>query len=129
MKKSFLLVGGIVAAVIFIAILIFQFNGSGQVTSSGGSGTGSASEKVITIDASRFQYSQSQITVNQGDHVKIIINSVDTPHGIAIPDYGVSGVESVEFVADKAGTFEFRCPTPCGAGHRTMTGTLVVNAA
>ena len=43
-----------------------------------------------------------------------------------IPDLGVSGIDSVEFTADKAGTFEFRCPTMCGQGHMNMKGTLIV---
>jgi heme/copper-type cytochrome/quinol oxidase subunit 2 len=32
----------------------------------------------------------------------------------------------VTFVADKAGTFTWRCNIPCGAGHQHMTGKLVV---
>ena len=35
--------------------------------------------------------------------MKLIINNADTPHGIRIPELGVSGVESLEFVADKIG--------------------------
>ena len=34
--------------------------------------------------------------------------------------------KKVEFVADKAGTFSFRCSVPCGSGHQLMQGTLVV---
>ncbi|MBX4212180.1 cupredoxin domain-containing protein [Candidatus Pacearchaeota archaeon] len=82
--------------------------------------------KTITLDAMRFQYSPNAITVKKGDHVKIIVNNKDFNHGIVIPGYSVSGIDSVEFTADKAGTFQFRCPTPCGSGHMGMTGTLIV---
>ncbi|MEK6945552.1 MAG: cupredoxin domain-containing protein [Nanoarchaeota archaeon] len=86
----------------------------------------SAQNKVITLDAQRFEYTPSTITVKKGDRVKIVMNNIDTTHGIAIPDYNVTGVDGVEFIADKAGTFTFHCPTFCGGGHREMTGTLVV---
>ena len=88
----------------------------------------SGKDVVITVDAQRWQYSMSTITVKKGDHVKIIINNKDTTHGMTIPEYGVSGIDSIEFTADKSGTFEFRCPTPCGSGHMGMKGTLVVEA-
>lgn len=98
---------------------------SSTVASSSGS-SGSGNDVVISLTAQRFQYSPGTITVHKGDHVTINVDSVDTVHGIYIPDYGVSGVDSVQFVADKAGTFTFRCPTPCGSGHRDMVGTLIV---
>ncbi len=100
----------------------------GTTGDSSGSSVASISgdAKVITIDASRWRYSPETITVKKGDKVKIVINNKDTKHGIAIPDFGVSGVESVEFTADKTGTFGFKCPTFCGEGHIGMKGTLIV---
>ena len=83
--------------------------------------------KVITIKAQRFQYTPGIIRVKKGEHVKIIIDNTDTTHGIVIPDLGISGIDYVEFTADKSGTFEFRCPTPCGKGHLGMKGTLIVD--
>ncbi len=80
----------------------------------------------ITIEAERFEYSPSTITVKKGEKVKLVINNEDTTHGISIPELGVTGIDSVEFTPDKAGTFSFRCPTFCGDGHREMTGTLIV---
>ena len=32
----------------------------------------------------------------------------------------------IEFIADKTGTFTFKCNVPCGSGHKTMAGTLIV---
>ncbi len=82
--------------------------------------------KVITIQASRWSYTPGTITVKKGEHVTLMMNNTDKGHGIAIPDLGVSGIDSVEFTPDKAGTYEFHCPTFCGQGHQNMTGTLIV---
>ncbi len=90
------------------------------------SGSVTSPTKVINLKAKRWTFTPGTITVKKGDHVKIIIDNTDTTHGIMIPDLGVSGIDSVEFTADKAGTYEFRCPTMCGEGHRDMKGTLIV---
>ncbi len=120
MKKSLILV---------IVLVIVVIGGFFIYRSSSASSTNISSDgntKTITLDASRWQYSPNSVTVNKGDHVKIIINNKDTIHGISIPDYGINGIDSVEFIADKVGTFEFYCPTMCGEGHRDMKGTLIV---
>ena len=89
--------------------------------------------KEFTITAKQFEFSPSTITVNKGDKVRLKITSQDTTHGFALPDFGVeqtldAGKEvMVEFTADKAGTFEFRCFNYCGSGHGGMSGKLVVN--
>ncbi len=129
MFKNKLILGILIlAAIIVIAFLVVVFNTEtsivGAQNPSGNNGT--IEQTVITLDAKRWEYSMPEIRVKQGDHVKIMIINEDTTHGIAIPDFGVSGVESVEFVADKTGSFEFKCPTMCGQGHRNMTGTLIV---
>ena len=82
--------------------------------------------KIISISAERFNYTPGTITIKKGEHVKIVMNNKDTQHGIVIPDFNVKGIDSVEFTPDKAGTFEFHCPTFCGEGHREMKGTLIV---
>ena len=38
----------------------------------------------------------------------------------------MSGIDYVEFTADKAGTFNFYCNNYCGQGHPDMSGVLVV---
>ena len=93
---------------------------------SGTTATVSIQEKVINIKASRFLYDPGTITVKKGDKVKMVIDNADTTHGIVIPNLSISGIGSVEFTADRVGTFEFKCPTMCGSGHKDMKGTLVV---
>jgi heme/copper-type cytochrome/quinol oxidase subunit 2 len=80
----------------------------------------------IKLDAKRYFYSPSSITVKKGQRVKITINNIDTDHGIDVPDFRVSGKDSVEFVANKKGLFIFRCIVNCGEGHMEMIGTLTV---
>ncbi len=80
----------------------------------------------ITIQAERFEYTPNVVKVKKGERVRIIVESKDATHGIAIPDLGVSGLDSVEFIANKGGMFAFICPTYCGEGHKEMSGTLIV---
>ncbi len=86
----------------------------------------SGTARVIDVKASRFSYDPGTITVKKGDKIKLNIDNSDTSHGIIISELSVSGIDSVEFTADKVGTYEFKCPTMCGSGHRTMNGTLIV---
>ncbi|MFH2067925.1 MAG: hypothetical protein ABII89_00455 [Candidatus Omnitrophota bacterium] len=64
--------------------------------------------------------------------VKITLASEDTTHGFMIKEYGINisakkgEIKKVEFLADKKGTFVFRCSVFCGVGHSKMTGKLIV---
>lgn len=93
----------------------------------------SSNVKEFSIVAKDFKFTPNTITVNKGDTVKLNIKSEDTVHGISIPEFNVNkdipamGEVSVEFVADKSGTFPFKCSVYCGSGHKEMKGTLVVN--
>jgi len=88
--------------------------------------------KSFTITASQWVFSPNTITVKQGDTVRLRVNSIDVAHGIMIPDYNINKVLNpgetvmIEFIADKKGTFSFRCSVQCGGGHPDMKGTLVV---
>jgi cytochrome c oxidase subunit 2 len=90
--------------------------------------TGCSIENVVefNIEAFRFGYTPNVIRVNQGDNVKLNIDNVDTPHGIRIPELGVSGENTVEFTANEKGEFTWRCLIPCGQGHMVMNGTIIV---
>ena len=88
--------------------------------------------KEFTMTAKMFEFTPSVITVKKGDLVRIKITSVDVTHGFSLPDFGVNanlepGKEvTVEFTADKVGTFSFFCSVYCGSGHGDMQGILVV---
>jgi len=95
------------------------------------SGT-TAAIKEFTMTAKKWEFTPSIITVNEGDTVKLTIESIDVNHGITLAAFGVSEILSpgntvdIEFVANQKGTFSFFCSVPCGSGHSTMKGTLIV---
>ncbi len=89
--------------------------------------------KEFTVEGNTsLRFTPNQLTVNEGDTVKVTFKNVGGKHDFRIDEFGIatsildSGEEeTVEFVADKAGTYEFYCSIP---GHRAagMVGTLVV---
>ncbi len=88
--------------------------------------------KEFIITAKQWSFSPSVIKVKKGDKVVLKLTSTDVAHGFNLPDFGIDEkfdkgeTKTVEFVADKIGTFTFNCNVPCGAGHKAMTGTIVV---
>ena len=76
------------------------------------------------------------IEVNQGDHVFIHLTNIDfdedITHGFAINDYDLNmevqpgQTNTMEFTADKAGTFPLYCTNFCSALHQEMNGYFLV---
>ncbi len=100
--------------------------------------------KTIPITIQHTGYVPDTISVNRGDHVKLLVNTgVGTSrhsHGITIDEYTINQAVLtedknspivIEFDATKAGTFRIWCKT-CeqgifGAEHPKIEGKLVVN--
>lgn len=87
----------------------------------------------ITLKASAGRWSPDTIHVRQGDRVRLRLTSGDVVHGFYLPDFGIrvdeiypGRVRTVDFVADRAGTFRFECTVWCSVDHPTMRGELVV---
>ena len=86
----------------------------------------------IQVTLKKYEFSPSSLHVKKGERVKLIMAAVDHDHGFKLDDFGVNQkvrkgtTTTVEFTADKSGTFQFRCSSVCGLGHRGMKGTLVV---
>lgn len=84
------------------------------------------------LDARQFAYSPSEIKVNAGDTVTIRLISTDVVHGLYVDGYNVSveadpgQTATLTFIADKPGSFRFRCNVTCGAMHPFMIGKLTV---
>lgn len=97
----------------------------------GGTGTTSTTHD-ITINAAEFAYTPGRVEVRQGDRVAITLTASDVVHGFALDGHDIDvrvipGIsERVEFVADQAGKFRFRCSISCGSLHPFMIGELVV---
>ena len=89
-------------------------------------------ERTFRIDARQFAYSPSELKVNAGDTVTIQLVSTDVVHGLYVDDYDISveadpgQTTTLTFVADKPGSFRFRCNITCGAMHPFMIGKLTV---
>lgn len=91
-----------------------------------------AAYHVINMTAKNFEFDPAVITVKKGEKVRLLITATDRDHGIKIDGYDINQVlkkgstETIEFTADKAGTFVFKCSVYCGHGHGRMKGKLVV---
>lgn len=88
--------------------------------------------RTFQVDARQFAYSPAELKVNTGDTVTIQLVSTDVVHGLYVDGYDIS-VEAdpgqsatLTFVADKPGSFRFRCNITCGAMHPFMIGKLTV---
>lgn len=88
--------------------------------------------KTVTMTAKQWTFEPAEVRVKKGDRVKLEITSVDVAHGFGLPDFNVNQklepgkTVTVEFTADKTGTFTYFCSVQCGTGHREMKGKLIV---
>ena len=88
--------------------------------------------RTYRIDARQFAYSPSELNVNAGDTVTIQLVSTDVIHGLYIDDYDLwveadpGQTATLTFLANKPGSFRFRCNVTCGAMHPFMIGKLTV---
>jgi heme/copper-type cytochrome/quinol oxidase subunit 2 len=86
----------------------------------------------FTIDAKQFEYLPGRFEVNIGDRVALTLTASDVVHGFFLDGYEIEHrIEpgqsvTVEFVADQAGKFRYRCSVSCGPLHPFMIGELVV---
>jgi plastocyanin len=106
----------------------------------------------LALEAKKYGYSPARIIVNKGDTIVLKPASLDVTHGFLLDGYPIEfvmrrgatflkytwkdedgktqsdwdRVTEVEFVADKAGKFTFRCTQTCGNLHPFMTGELIV---
>lgn len=90
--------------------------------------------RVFHLEASQFAYSPAELHVNSGDTVTIQLTSTDVVHGLYLDGYGISvqadpgQSATMTFVANRTGSFRFRCNVTCGAMHPFMIGKLTVGS-
>jgi nitrous-oxide reductase len=90
----------------------------------------------VWMSALRSHFTPDVIRVKKGDRVIIHITNVetsrDTTHGFTISGFNIqSSLEpgettTIEFVADRAGAYDFYCTEFCSALHMEMQGWLLV---
>jgi cytochrome c oxidase subunit 2 len=91
-----------------------------------------AREVTIDMKAYKYAFDPGDITVYKGQKITLNITAVDATHGFKLSDYGISEklprgeTTTITFVADKTGTFTFKCSVFCGPGHFGMKGVLKV---
>jgi cytochrome c oxidase subunit 2 len=104
---------------------------------------------VFEMTAQKYDYAPDIVRVKQGTRVQLKIRAIDRTHGFKIrlypegsPEKGEPGLRMadnqnnfkleqnqeriIEFVAERPGTYTFRCSVFCGMGHRGMTGKVIV---
>jgi len=84
----------------------------------------------------RSHYTPERVEINQGDHVIWHFTSLerqrDATHGFALSGYNINlslepgETQTIEFDADKSGTFTFYCTEFCSALHLEMVGYFLV---
>lgn len=88
--------------------------------------------RTFVVEATPFKFSVEEIRVKKGDTVKIVFNNKQGMHDWVLdefnartPQISADSTETVEFVADKVGTFEYYCSV---GNHRAqgMVGKLIV---
>jgi cytochrome c oxidase subunit 2 len=88
----------------------------------------------VSVVAERFNFTPSQIKVEEGTVLEISLSSDDTFHGFRIPSAHINqvipargrGSVKVLFEAREKGRYAFECSRPCGAGHTMMRGVIIV---
>ena len=86
----------------------------------------------IDINAKRFGYQPSEVTLRKGQPVTLVFHSQDVNHGFESEDFHVKadipkrGTAEVTFVPDQVGDFTGKCAHFCGAGHGQMQLTIHV---
>ena len=92
----------------------------------------SGSVKEITVQNKGLSFDKAEITVKEGDTVKLTFKVTQGRHNWTLDEFnakteviGAGEEETVEFVADKKGEYEYYCSVP---GHRQagMKGMLIV---
>ncbi len=88
----------------------------------------------VTIAAKDFRFSPDRLNVTQDELVRLTVRSDDIAYSFNIDEYRVSrrvpagGSVTVEFHADRAGTFPFYSNLTTDARHAQTRGEIVVRA-
>lgn len=88
--------------------------------------------QMIAVEGGSFYFKPSEIRVKKGEKVKIVFSSVSMVHDFVVDELDIrtsvipaGQTATVEFTADKTGTFEYYCSV---GQHRAngMVGQLIV---
>lgn len=94
--------------------------------------SGAMAPRSITITSDNWSFSPAVIMVKKGERVNLSVKGVGGVHGYAVPGLGINETVMpdqtvlIEIPTDKAGSFDVLCSIPCGAGHKDMTGKIII---
>lgn len=86
----------------------------------------------VTLHLFKYGYDPMVVTVNKGDRVRLTLISDDDDHGFYLKEFNVNHAVmqgesvTVEFTADKIGTFIYYCNMFCGKKHSDVKGMFRV---
>jgi len=90
----------------------------------GGEGMMAGSVKEFTVVATPFKFDIAEIKVKKGDKVKVVFKNDKGTHDWVIDEFNIrtkvleaGQTDTVEFIADKSGSFEYYCSVN---NHRQM---------
>lgn len=136
MKPQNLILGIVILVIIIGSVAVFYFSNLQSTPTATPTPTPTGEIQEFWITAKKWEFNQTRIEVIEGNTIILNIIGLDdgtgNGHGFEIAEYNINRVIRVdetiiiEFVANKRGTFTFRCSVACGVGHFSMTGTLVV---
>ena len=119
----------IIAASLFVMLALVAAAPAYRAQSSGAV----KETKEVQMTAKKFEYSPSTVEVSAGTRIVFKITALDREHGFQIAGVKDGCVKikkgetaTVEYVAEKPGTVEFKCCVFCGMGHGGMKGKIVV---
>ncbi len=115
-------IGAAVLAMLLLPIVFAQEPAGGQAT------------KEVEMSAKKYEFSPSTVEVAAGTKIIFKITALDADHGFEIADSDLDCLKikkgqtaTLEYVAAKPGTVEFRCCVFCGFGHKRMKGKIVIH--
>jgi heme/copper-type cytochrome/quinol oxidase subunit 2 len=127
-----LLVGGVVGLISGLAgVSPLHFLGARFVTLAQEQ---APNRREITLTAKNYRFSPTRIEVAQDDLVKLTVQSEDVAYSVTIDEYRVSrrvpagGTTTLEFRADRTGTFTYYSNLTSDARHAQMKGEIIVRA-
>jgi cytochrome c oxidase subunit 2 len=107
--------------------------GSGNIKKIGNAAPAGVPVKEIDVSAKKYEFNPATIEVPVNTLLRMNLKATDREHGFELKSVKDSCVKfdpkvsaTLEFYADKAGEYEFRCCKRCGLGHGKMKGKLVV---
>jgi cytochrome c oxidase subunit 2 len=82
--------------------------------------------RTVEVHAKRFAFSPAEITVKNGETIKLLLTSDDVTHSLLIPDLNVNETikkghrTEVTITPTRTGDFKGKCGHFCGTGHGSM---------